>query len=929
MGEVYRARDESLERDVALKILPPSLVMSEERVRRFVLEARAASSLNHPHIITIHEIGEAEVGPAHVHFISMELVAGDTLWNRIHRENASLRSLLGWLAQAAEGLAKAHAAGIVHRDLKPGNIMVSRDGYAKVLDFGLAKLTEKPQPEARMSTVPTEPEHTAEGVVLGTAGYMSPEQVQGRGVDHRSDIFSFGCMLYEAATRRMPFTGDTVIETMHRILHDQPAPVEELNPEAPAELRRLIRRCLAKDPNQRLDSMKALALELQEMVAEYETLTPSSGARSGATVGPVVKGSGRGRVASLVAGGALVVVAAAVAAGLWSSRRQGAPGTGASFQSMRMIAATSRGDVTAAALSPDGRYLAYACGPPQRRGLWVRQLATETEAQILAPQGGNPLNLIFSPDGTYLFYQVTDPAASNEQTLYQTSVLGGTPRKRSIHTVSPVTLSPDGQRIAFLRGVPGRKGTVIILLDLESGLERELAHVTSPVFGSLVAWSPDGRQVATTEFVEGSPSGVPLTRLVTYDVNDATRRVIGGEEYLSIASLTWMRDGQGLLMTAGDVNAPFEPAQIWFVPYPGGGARRVTNDLNAYTRVSVASDGTIAAVRPTGVENLWVIDAVPGGGARRVTSSSSFDASVSGFTTTPEGSILYTTVGQRTVRRIGVEESGDRVVFPPGSYGSSLFGLPRGGIVYTQFGEKGGGHMYAVEAEGGSPRQLASLPGGEYAVDLSPDGRTILFRSRAHRNELWTVGLDGKAPMLITEEAEKPTGMSAFSPDGTRILYSSIQEVNGRRRAFNLVQAAGGEKIGTIDLPDRSSDVEWSLDGESVTFLLHVGGATNVFRQRLEGGNPQQVTRFTDGQAFNHEVSPDGRRFLLSRRTDHDNIWTVDADGSHPLMRTHFDAGQLSKMEWIPPDGRRAVFKHGIDSSDVVLIRGLRFDDPS
>src|SRR5262245_40808061 len=215
MGEVYRARDLTPNRDVALKFLPPSFVQTSERLRRFVLEAKSASSLNHPHIVTIHEAGEADVGPARVHFISMELVEGETLASKIHREKTDLKTLLGWLAQSADGLAKAHAAGIVHRDLKPGNIMVSRDGYAKVMDFGLAKLMERPAGEEDLSKLPTEDLGTDEGVVLGTAAYMSPEQVQGKEVDHRSDIFSFGCVLYEAATRRRPFEAETRVEMMH------------------------------------------------------------------------------------------------------------------------------------------------------------------------------------------------------------------------------------------------------------------------------------------------------------------------------------------------------------------------------------------------------------------------------------------------------------------------------------------------------------------------------------------------------------------------------------------------------------------------------------------------------------------------------------------------------------------------------------------
>src|SRR5262245_31490990 len=366
MGEVYRATDQSLERDVALKVLPPALVQSEERVRRFTLEARSASTLNHPHIVTIYEIGEdrvrgdgaAEPSSGSLHYIAMELVSGTTLAAKIHEERADLKALLGWLAQAAEGVAKAHAAGIVHRDLKPGNIMVSSDGYAKVLDFGLAKLTERGPHDPDRSTAPTitAGEPTSEGLVVGTAGYMAPEQVRGQAVDARADMFAFGCMLYEAATRKRPFAAETEVETMHRILHDVPAPVEELNPQAPAELRRLIRRCLAKDPNQRPQSMRDLALELREIVEEFDQLSASASSGSGTIATDI----GRARHGWRTSTSALLAAAliAAVALIVWWVRHGG----DTRLPDLQMTTVTSRGDVTQAAISPDGRYLAYSSG---------------------------------------------------------------------------------------------------------------------------------------------------------------------------------------------------------------------------------------------------------------------------------------------------------------------------------------------------------------------------------------------------------------------------------------------------------------------------------------------------------------------------------------------------------------------------------------
>src|SRR5215510_13994352 len=293
MGEVYLADETRLHRKAALKVLPAALATNKNRMRRFEQEAQAAAALNHPNIAHIYEVGE-EGG---THFIAMEFVEGATLRETIHREKTELRKLLRYLQQVAEGLAKAHASGIVHRDLKPDNVMITRDGYAKILDFGLAKLTEPvtPQPIAAQEEVPTvalgQPLSTP-GMVIGTVGYMSPEQAQGLSVDHRSDIFSFGCLLFEAATRRKAFESESTIDTLHKIIHSPAPQVKELNPAAPADLTRIVRRCLAKDPDDRYQSIKEAAIELRDVrrelegAQEFETTVPPSSVDSAVALTP-------------------------------------------------------------------------------------------------------------------------------------------------------------------------------------------------------------------------------------------------------------------------------------------------------------------------------------------------------------------------------------------------------------------------------------------------------------------------------------------------------------------------------------------------------------------------------------------------------------------------------------------------------------------
>ncbi len=307
MGEVYLAKDTKLERIVALKMLRAEVASDEDRMRRFVQEAKAAAALNHPNIAHIYDIGEEEGAK----FMTMEFIEGVTLRAKIHKENTELRRLLEYLAQVARGLAKAHEAGIVHRDLKPENIMITVDGFAKVLDFGLAKLVE-PQHQSSIGSDGPEvdtllisaPQHSTPGMVLGTLGYMSPEQAQGKvkSIDHRSDIFSFGGLVYEAATRHRPFEADSAIDTLHKIVYEPPPLIRDFNPLAPAGLQRIVRRCLAKDPEERFQNIRDVVLELEDLLQERNSgldanryLQRPSDSRTASGTAPTSVSTPRGR----------------------------------------------------------------------------------------------------------------------------------------------------------------------------------------------------------------------------------------------------------------------------------------------------------------------------------------------------------------------------------------------------------------------------------------------------------------------------------------------------------------------------------------------------------------------------------------------------------------------------------------------------------
>ncbi len=436
MGEVYLALDAQLDRTVALKILPHDVASNGERMRRFVQEAKAAAALSHPNIAHIYEVGEIEG----THFIAMEYIDGGTLREEIHTRKTPLTKLLKYLTQVAEGLAKAHAAGIVHRDLKPDNIMVAHDGYAKILDFGLAKLIE-PQKgrDGGSSEVATAIllQHSTPGMIMGTVGYMSPEQAQGRvkEIDHRSDIFSFGCILYEVATGQRAFEGKDVLDSLHMIVHAPTPQIRDVNADAPNEMQRIVRRCLAKEPEKRYQSIKEVAIELDELrqefkekaELEYSVQPESSSGESASSSQRVQINSGQRSAVNATqteithstssaeyvfsqikqhrTGAAIAVVfgllaVSGIAFALYKFAASDTPA--APFQTTKITRLTATGKARGAAISPDGKYVAYVVDDAGQESVWVRQVATTSDVQIIPPEAGLHQGLTFSRDGNSL-----------------------------------------------------------------------------------------------------------------------------------------------------------------------------------------------------------------------------------------------------------------------------------------------------------------------------------------------------------------------------------------------------------------------------------------------------------------------------------------------------------------------------------------------
>ncbi len=937
MGEVYLAQDEKLERSAALKVLPPRLVRNEERVRRFVTEAKSASSLNHPNIVTIYEIGhdvirpgragdEAGPIPEPVHFIAMELVAGETLTQKIHHEKTDLRTLLGYLAQAAEGISKAHAAGIVHRDLKPGNIMISKDGFAKVLDFGLAKLTERQAAsEGDLSSAPTEGAATGEGVVMGTVGYMSPEQVQAKTVDHRSDIFSMGCILYEAATRRRPFMADSDVEVMHQILREKPRPVEELNPEVPGEVRRVIRRCLAKTPDQRFQSMKDLAIDLRELVEEWDSLSPTATSATSAVSGAVGTAPGRGRGFWAVVGAAAILGIGGLTFGLYTILGRGAPaaGAGSSLQNMKMSVLMSRNDLNEAVLSKDGRYLAYVTARDQKTSLTVRQVRTGSDVEILREQDFQIRGISFSPDGDYLYYLNRDTEAPNYSALFQVPSLGGSPRKLVFDVDTGATFSPDGKRACFRRGLLDVSADSLVIVDPESGKERELLRVKSPEqFTVPPAWSPDGAKIVAG--IQSTAGGVK-TWLVSVDVETGESARIGARTWLAANSVGWAPDGSAVLVSAFDLGSGTAP-QIYRVAYPGGETFKMTNDLDGYANISISSDGSsIAAIRRTTVDNLWVARVETSKEAEPITFASGSAGSIGQLEPLPGGAAAFSAPRDNKffLWRIGADGSDRRQLTSQGVFVQKAEYADRAGLVFTQIegGEKTLGHVWRMDPDGSGLRRLTDGD-GERLAELSPAGNALAFTRSEDPRSIWILRLDGGQPYKIVDG--KAVGDPFFSPDGTRVLCVTLEEVKGRfLPRYDILPLEGGEPLASVSLPPGAANILWTPDGTALTYVDR-GQGWNLMRKRLPDGDPQPLTNFQDGQVVDHRWSRDGSRMVIHRRANQqESLWMLKPGGTQPTLIAEFKTGRLGRHFWAP-DEPILYFTYGSSSQDVVLISDFK-----
>jgi eukaryotic-like serine/threonine-protein kinase len=823
MGEVYTAEDSSLGRRVALKILPKERTKDPDRVARFVREARASSTLNHPSIVAVHDAG----ADGDVHFLAMELIDGEPLseWMRRRRSVAQRVELM---AQVADGLARAHDAGIVHRDLKPDNVMVTRDGRAKIVDFGVAKLTERADPSTPLGVTRRLTGVTTPTARVGTTAYMSPEQIEGKAIDHRADVFAFGAVLYELLTGTSPFAAAQYADTIHNVVHLEP-PLDRI----PRDVRRVVRRCLRKEPELRYDSLRDAALDLRE--AATETAPP------------------RRRWMLVTAVLAIVVAGAA-----WLLTRKAEPA--ALQRGTTMTRLTNSGKVSTAAISPDGKYLVYSEKEGLQEALYVKQIATGTTTRIAEPAPVFYYSIVVSPDGSYAYYAYSELAEPNVAYIHQLPLLGGSPRRIASDTEFDFALSPDGKRVVFRRFNAFDRIHLLTVAAVDGGGEEVILRRRHPQYVDSPAWTPDGSAIT---FSTGNGMLKDSNRFCRMTL--ATRQIVEvpTPAFPGVGSYTFLPDGSGALVTAYDRE---QPPQIWFVPTDSTTGRKITSEVSSYYGVTATGDSqSFTAVRDTTDSNIFTIDLGAPDSLRPLTSGIGNRIGYGG------GGVRW--LNGREVLYSGIADSMNTVFVTDGGEPRRLVhNMPVRSVTLSPDGtriafvsDQSGAHqIWIADVTGANPRQLTTH-GAAAWPSFTPDGKWVVYLRQDSAQDAWRVAVDGKPePVRVTNV---PTNRPLVSPDGQSLLCrlrsrergaplwrTAILPMNGGEPRYYAVPRHGGPPM-----------MQWLPDGRAFLYADWADGIANLWIQDVAGGAPRQVTFFDSGDIYAFDLARDGKRIALSR----------------------------------------------------------------
>lgn len=849
MGVVYKAEDLKLGRRVAIKFLPSELASDPKALARLESEARAASALDHRNICSIYDLDEHEGQP----FIVMQLLEGQTLQELMeadgqHGATMALAKVLAIGVQVAEGLQVAHDKGFIHRDIKPANIFITGSDEVKILDFGLAKSLQEHVEENRDDAVghdaPSTANETASahrlrltmtGTQAGTAFYMSPEQVRGEKLDARTDIFSFGLVLYEMLSGQRAFPGNTTQVVHDGILNNTPAALRET---IPASLVAIVDKCLEKERERRYQTAGEVSAVLKQ-------------AGKGALLVPT---SSRRRRGLVVTGVVILVVACVV--GLWSRRR---PMAKSVFKNYRMAALTGSGTVAFAAISPDGRYLAYADEAGPKQSLWLQQVATSAPVRILGPVSGTLVEgLRFTPDGNYLYFLQADPDAI-AQTLYRVAVFGGSPQKVASHVDdrSSVDIAPNGKQIVYSRRDLNRQYDLLIA-NADGSNERRILTLPDSVIARPV-WSPDGQNIAfgsgeMNEIAVVSASGGPIRRIL-----QGTRWVSGWE---------WLPDQSGLIVSTWTIGE--DGFSLSILSYPDGKLRHITSDLASYSGVSLDHGGKSLVSVQTQVDcTLWVAPANDPSDAVPLHESAARQDGIWGVSWTLDGRLVFGIGDLSELWTVNRDGSNLQQLTHIGKTASNPSASSATDMIVFQRREPTAKNadIWTIDSQGNNLRELTSGSATKFRPDISHDGKWIVYSTP--KGGPWKMSLsDGQVTLLNPPIG----GMNAtISPDGRWIAFEAVDN--------HIVLVAADGKTATRYLPFISEaqapnpvfnfsfafPVHWTATSDAITYVRTIDDVSNIWSQPLDGSPPKQLTHFNSMVIWSHSWSPDGKYLVMAR----------------------------------------------------------------